>query len=391
MKPYSKPQYEVADIMNLYGQDFKNSNKLHPSNHKVMGAIQACRTSALGGHVDKCTNCNYKRNAFNSCRNRHCPKCQGMNQLKWVDKRAMDLLPVNYFHLVFTIPHELNKLCLINKKVLYTILFKAAAETVTMLAQDKKYLGATPGITSVLHTWGQNLMEHPHVHMIVTGGGVDQQTGQWVKSRKKFFIPVRVLSRVFRGKFLSKLKDAYMNGQLLFVGRTSELKNTKCFKTLLNTLYEKQWVVYAKKPFGNPASVLKYLGRYTHRIAISNHRIVNIDQGKVAFKWKDYADKNKQKIMTIDACEFIRRFLLHVLPKAFCKIRYYGIVANRNRKTNLAVVRKQFKVAPPINTYNHESWQELLLRLTGFDVNQCPECKKETMQTISVLQKQVST
>ncbi|NQY11963.1 MAG: transposase zinc-binding domain-containing protein, partial [Flavobacteriales bacterium] len=246
MKAYCKPKYEVADIMNLYGQDFKNSNKLHSFNHKVMGAIQTCRTSVLGGHVDKCTNCNHKRSAYNSCRNRHCPKCQGMNQLKWVDNRSMDLLPVNYFHLVFTIPHELNRLCLINRKVLYTILFKAAAETVTMLAQDKKHLGATPGITSVLHTWGQNLMEHPHVHMIVTGGGINQQTGQWMKSRKKFFIPVKVLSRVFRGKFLSKLKDAYKDDQLLLVGRIAELKNTHRFEALLNTLYKKQWVVYAK-------------------------------------------------------------------------------------------------------------------------------------------------
>lgn len=389
MKAYCKPRYEVADILNQYGQDFRDNRKLHVSSHKVMGAIQTCRTSVLGGHIDRCTDCKYQRNAYNSCRNRHCPKCQGMNQLKWVDKRAMDLLPVNYFHLVFTIPHQLNKLCLINKKVLYTILFKAAAETVTMLAQDKKHLGATVGITSVLHSWGQNLMEHPHVHMIVTGGGVNQQTGQWTKSRKKFFIPVRVLSRVFRGKFLSKLKDAYNDDQLLLVGRISELQNIKHFKALLNTLYEKQWVVYAKKPFGNSASVLKYLGRYTHRIAISNHRIVNIDKGKVAFKWKDYADKNKQKVITIHAGEFIRRFLLHVLPKAFCKIRYYGIIANRNRKTNLAAVRKQFNVAPPINTYKDESWQELLHRLTGFNVNQCPKCKKETMQTLSVLQKQV--
>ena len=258
-----------------------------------------------------------------------------------------------------------------------------------MLAQDKKHLGATPGITSVLHTWGQNLMEHPHVHMIVTGGGINQQTGQWMKSRKKFFIPVKVLSRVFRGKFLSKLKDAYKDDQLLLVGRIAELKTTHRFEALLNTLYKKQWVVYAKKTFGNPASVLKYLGKYTHKIAISNHRIVNIDNGKVAFKWKDYADKNKQKVMIIHASEFIRRFLLHVLPKAFCKIRYYGIIANRNRKTNLAAVRKQFKVAQPINNYKDESWQELLQRLTGFNVNQCPECKMETMQSISMLQKQV--
>ena len=210
-----------------------------------------------------------------------------------------------------------------------------------------------------------------------------------MKSRKKFFIPVKVLSRVFRGKFLSKLKDAYKDDQLLLVGRIAELKNTHRFEALLNTLYKKQWVVYAKKTFGNPASVLKYLGKYTHKIAISNHRIVNIDNGKVAFKWKDYADKNKQKVMIIHAGEFIRRFLLHVLPKAFCKIRYYGIIANRNRKTNLAAVRKQFKVAQPINNYKDESWQELLQRLTGFNVNQCPECKMETMQSISMLQKQV--
>ena len=387
MKAYSKPKYEVADILGKYGQAYRSSRKLQLSDHKVMNAIESCRTSSLGGHLDQCADCGHERNAYNSCRNRHCPKCQGMNQLKWIDKMAANLLPVGYFHLVFTIPHELNSLCLMNKKELYGILFSAAAETVIMLCKDKKHLGAKPGLISVLHTWGQNMMDHPHIHMIVTAGGISNKGNQWISSSKKFFIPVKVLSRVFRGKFLSKLKQAYSQGDLNLVGSNVDLKNEQSFKQLLDSVYEKQWVVYAKKPFGGVGNVLKYLGRYTHRIAISNHRIVDIDDGMVQFKWKDYADHKTQKVMPLKAGEFIRRFLLHTLPKGFCKLRYCGLTANRNKKSNLALVRKWLNAPDPVYIDSGEGWQETLLRLTGFNVLICPKCKKGEMKTIKVFER----
>jgi len=387
MKAYSKPKYEVADILGKYGQAYRSARKLQLSDHKVLNAIESCRTIALGGHLDQCSDCDHQRNAYNSCRNRHCPKCQGMNQLKWVDKMAANLLPVRYFHLVFTIPHELNSLCLMNKKQLYGILFKAAAETVTMLCKDKKHLGATPGLISVLHTWGQNLMEHPHVHMIVTAGGISINGDRWIHSGKKFFLPVRVLSRVFRGKFLAKLKQVYSKSDLKMVGNNLDLNSKERFQQLADTLYQKPWIVYAKKPFGGVGNVLRYLGRYTHRIAISNHRIVAIDDGTVRFKWKDYADHNTQKVMPLKAGEFIRRFLLHTLPRGLCKLRYCGITANRNKKMNLALVRKWMNAPAPVYIGSDEKWQETLLRLTGFDVHVCPKCKKGQMKTIMVFEK----
>jgi hypothetical protein len=387
MKCYSKPQYEVADIVRKYGETYRKARKLQLSDHQVLNAIQACRTSVLGGHQSQCGSCNYQRNAYNSCRNRHCPKCQGLNQLKWIDKKVADLLPVGYFHLVFTIPHELNSLCLMNKKALYGILFKAAAETVTMLSRDPKRLGATPGIIAVLHTWGQNLMEHPHIHMIVTAGGLSTKGNKWVNCGKKFFLPVKVLSKVFRGKFLSKLKQLYFQGDLHLSGSTTYLKKHKEFKHLLDILYEKPWVVYAKKPFGNAGTVLRYLGRYTHRIAISNHRITDVRNGKVVFKLKDYADKNRQKELTLDAQEFIRRFLMHTLPKGFCKIRHYGMTANRSKKSNLLLARKLLKASNPSLLNHKESWQETLLRLTGFDAMKCPRCKDGAMKSVAIYQR----
>lgn len=386
MKSYLAPNYELADVLGKYGQAYRENRKLPLSDHKVMNAIQACRTAALGGHLDQCSSCGYQRNAYNSCRNRHCPKCQGMNQLKWIDNRASELLPNGYFHMVFTIPKELNSLCLINKKQLYGILFKASSQTITMLCKDKKYLGATPGIISILHTWGQNLTEHPHIHMIVTAGGISNKENKWVNSRKKFFLPVKVLSKVFRGKFLSMLKQAYCQGDLTLVGNSLGLQKEKDFKSLLDKLYDKSWVVYAKKPFGNGGTVLRYLGRYTHRIAISNHRIVDIEGQKVRFKWKDYADKNKKKVMSLEAAEFIRRFLLHTLPKGFCKIRYYGLIANKNKKRNLLLVGKLLNATAVNHRPATETWQEQLLRLTGFNVLKCPKCEKGHMQTVKVFE-----
>ncbi|MBN4081529.1 IS91 family transposase [bacterium AH-315-C07] len=385
MKAYSSPKYEVADIIGKYGQSYKESNKLQLCELKVMSAIKICRTAVLGGHIDQCDKCGHERNAYNSCRNRHCPKCQGMNQAKWVDKRTQEVLPVRHFHLVFTIPQQLNRLSLMNKKVLYGILFKAATQTITMLSSQEKHLGAKPGVIAVLHTWGQNLMEHPHIHMILTGGGLSLDGKRWVHSRKKFFLPVKVLSKVFRGKFMAFLKQAYQDKALSFHGNISELKRRSEFEKLIDCLYKKCWVVYAKKPFGNAAKVIKYLGRYTHRIAISNHRIISIDNNRVSFKYKDYRDKSIPKVMALTAVEFIRRFLLHVLPKGFFKIRYYGLLASRNKKKNLRVCRKLLN-ASPLEKVNDQNWQELLKRLTGFDVIKCPVCKKGQMQVLRYIE-----
>lgn len=386
MNAFTKPQHEVADIFNRYGPTFRKERKLQLSNHKVMNAIQSCRTSALGGHQDRCSDCKYDRFSYNSCRNRHCPKCQGMNQLKWVEKTAENLFPTNYFHLVFTIPSELNSICLMNKKLMYDALFKAASETIIMLSEQEKHLGATPGITAVLHTWGQNLMEHPHIHMIVTAGGLSVKDKRWVKSKKNFLLPVKVVSKVFRGKFLAKIKQLYQAQELQLKGSIKGLNNKKEFKKLLDIVYEKDWVVYAKKPFNNAAHVFKYLGKYTHKIAISNHRIVTIENHEVTFKYKDYADNNTQKIMTIKANEFIRRFLLHTLPKGFCKIRHYGLAANRTKKNNLKIVRKLLNAVHSIYLRTKETWQETLLRLTGFDVAVCPKCKTGEMKTIRIIE-----
>ena len=385
MKGFTRPKFEMADVFGKYGAAYKQSQKLPLNALKTISAIENCRTAVLGGHIDQCNECGHERNAYNSCRNRHCPKCQGLAQLKWLEKRKQELLPIRYFHLVFTIPSELNHLVLINQKVLYTMLFKAASQTVCMLAQQDKHLGAKPGCIAVLHTWGQNLMDHPHIHMIVTGGGLSADGMKWISSKKKFFIPVRIMSRVFRGKYLAFFKKAYHNNDLLFEGKSKQLKEIKQFKQILNALYKKEWIVYAKKTFGNPEKVLNYLGKYTHRIAISNHRILGMDNNRICFNWKDYADKDKQKVMSLTANEFIRRFLLHVLPSGFFKIRYYGLLSSRNKKENLILCSRLLKVICKLNNLSGETWQKLLLKITGFDVNKCPCCKKGQMKMIRLI------
>lgn len=385
MEKYTRPKIEVADIFNKYGADYREKHKLPLQSLKAMSAIESCRTIALGGHIDQCEYCGHERNSFNSCRNRHCPKCQGMEQIKWLEKRKRELLPVKYFHLVFTIPSELNRLTLVNQKVLYGILFKASTETINMLSDQKKHLGAKPGCIAILHTWGQNLMEHPHVHVLVTGGGLSQDGKKWINSKKNFFIPVKVMSMVFRGKLLYYFRKAYISNQLVFEGEVMKLRKEADFKKLLDILYQKQWVVYAKKPFGNAGKVLHYLGRYTHRIAISNHRIKMLKDDKVSFRWKDYADNNKPKLMTLQVHEFIRRFLLHVLPSGFFKIRYYGLLSSRNKRSNIEICRKLLGVITEFINKTKQTWQELLFEYTGIDVDVCPVCKKGRMKLIKVL------
>jgi hypothetical protein len=315
---------------------------------RVLFAIEHCRTAALGGHLDRCCQCGYEATSFNSCRSRHCPKCQTNARNKWLAERGKELLPVKYVHVVFTIPHELSWLALQNKKVVYDLLFRASAATLLEIAADPKHLGADIGFLSVLHTWGQNLQHHPHIHCVIPAGGLSLDHQHWVYPRYPFFLPVRVLSPVFRGKFIAGLKHAFYQGKLRFPGSLKHLGAPKAFHAFLRRLFRHHWVVYAKRPFGGPQHVLQYLARYTHRVAISNHRIIQVANGSVTFRWKDYAHKGKQKLMTVTAAEFLRRFLLHTLPRGFVRIRFCGFLANRRRGAFLALCQALLRTAPPL-------------------------------------------
>jgi predicted Zn-ribbon and HTH transcriptional regulator len=358
---------EVQDIFLGYGEAYRQKQKLPLHVLKAMSAIERCRSASLGGHMDVCDDCGYTRISYNSCRNRHCPKCQMLSKERWIDGQKNNLLNTGYFHVVFTIPDSLNTLAFQNQKEVYTILFQAVAETLKDLSSDKKYLGATLGFTSVLHTWGQNLMHHPHIHCIVPGGGLTL-TGKWVNSRKKFFLPVKVLSRKFRGKFLYYLKQA----DLEYHGQQKYLLDPYCFNAFLSQLYQKEWIVYCKPPFKNASSVVEYLGRYTHRVAISNSRIVKSENGMVSFKWRDYKDNNQWKIMTVSADEFIRRFLIHILPNRFMKIRHYGFLGNRNKSTKLIVCKKLTNT--PVSPFIRASTNQLIQKIIGRDISRCPQC-----------------
>lgn len=386
MESTNPPHKGVGEIFSIFGEQYRKDHPLPAQHRKTIYAIEHCRTAALGGHIDKCDNCGETRIFYNSCRNRHCPKCQGINQIKWTDKLCSTLLPVRYFHIVFTIPSELNRLALVNQKCIYDILFKSASESLLMLAMDKKYLHALTGIVAVLHTWGQNLMDHPHLHTLVPAGGWSEMAQCWKSSRKNFFLPVKVISTVFRGKFLSHLRAAYDQGHLKFEGEIKPLGLKHKFRELLNTLYHQPWVVYAKKPFKKPVHIINYLGRYTHRVAIGNNRIKGIENGHVTFRWKDYKDQGKEKLMKLTGNEFIRRFLLHVLPKGFCKIRYYGIFASRIRKPMLKKCINATGRAPSLSKFAGQTWQQVLLLARGIDVCLCPVCKKGKMQTIHIFQ-----
>lgn len=347
MKP---PPIEVADIFRAVGRTFieKSRRWLTWQHLKVLRAIEHCRTAALGGHVDSCSQCGHRAISFNSCRNRHCPKCQVNARKKWVKLRVDELLPVTYFHVVFTLPHELCPLALRNKRVLYDLLFRTCSETLLEIAADPKHLGAQIGFLCILHTWGQNLLHHPHLHCVIPAGGLALDRSCWKPTRRPdFFLPVRVLSTVFRGKFLEGLEYAFASRQLSFCGNVQHLADRKQFQRLINQLSRKKWVVYAKRPFGGPQHVLQYLARYTHRVAISNHRLAGFDGNQVTFRWKDYAHGNKKRKMTVSAEEFLRRFLLHVLPGGFVRIRYFGFLANRCRATSLDLCRKVLNTSNP--------------------------------------------
>ncbi|MCE9546586.1 MAG: IS91 family transposase [Planctomycetia bacterium] len=345
--PPQRPAWEVADVIRLHGEAFLATHGLNAEQRRTLYDLADCRTAALGGHVQRCLDCGHERIAYNSCRNRHCPKCQALARARWLEREAKLLLPVEYHHVVFTLPAEVAELALANPAVMYNALFQAASATLRDVAANPKRLGAQVGILMVLHTWGQNLHHHPHVHAVVTGGGLScnirsdiDASPAWRSCRPGFFLPVRVLSRVFRGKYLALLKAAFERGQLAFPGRLAFLKDPDAFNGWLRPLYAKDWVVYAKPPFGGPAQVLKYLARYTHRVAISNSRIVDVKDGRVTFRYKDYADDHRSKTMTVSADEFLRRFVQHVLPRSFVKVRHYGLLANRHRAEKLKTCRR---------------------------------------------------
>jgi hypothetical protein len=348
-----RPALEVGDIFRDHGPAWRDANRGHVSlgQLKVMSAIERCRTAALGGHVMRCENdaCAYTAIAYNSCRNRHCPKCQSAAAREWMAARASELLPVPYFHVVFTLPAAIGDIAYQNKAVIYDVLFGASAETMLTIAADRKHLGANIGITSVLHTWGSAMTHHPHVHMIVPGGGIALDRSRWIARRPDFFLPVRVLSKLFRRLMIEKLVAAHAAGRLTFYGAHAALVDTKAFAAYLAPLKRTRWFVYAKRPFAGPKAVLAYLSRYTHRVAISNRRLIAADASAVTFKIKDYRidGPGRYKTMTLDAHEFIRRFLIHVLPKGFHRIRHYGLLASGVKADNLALARKLLDVAPP--------------------------------------------
>jgi len=345
----TRPPWEVADVIQRGGSRFldRYRKSLTYPQVKVLNTIARCRTAALGGHRDQCDRCGHQTISYNSCRNRHCPKCQSNARDKWLGARQQELLPAIYYHLVFSVPHRLVPLIWQNQKLLFTLLFEASAVSLLEVAADPKHLGAHIGFLSVLHTWGQILQPHPHIHCVVPGGGLSPDYERWIHSRRNFFLPVRVLSRVFRGKFVAGLQRLFRKNKLRFFGACQPLSGQKGFAAFLRTLFRDDWVVYSKQPFGGPEHVLHYLARYTHRVAISNHRLLDVTDGEVTFRWKDYAHHNKCRKMTLTHEEFLRRFLQHVLPRGFPRIRYFGFLANRRRGLLLPLCRGLLNVCPP--------------------------------------------
>ncbi len=392
---------DVAEIFRIGFEDYvKSSGPLPYDYYKVAHDIMSCRTEELGGHVDRCDACEKERIQYNSCCNRHCPQCQTLARVKWVNQRIEELLPVPYFHAVFTLPSELNPFFLRNKKSCYSLLFDTVKETLAALSADGKLLGARTGFILVMHTWGQNLMDHPHIHCIIPGGGI-VDNGKWKDCRGKFLFPVRVMSALFRGKFMDAFKSGVKDKTIEFHGELSEYNMPGKFQKLVNNLYSKKWVVYIKEPFANPQAVVRYLGHYTHRIAISNSRILSIKDGKVSFLWKDYADNSKKKVMSLPIAEFIRRFLLHVVPHGFMRIRHYGILGNRCKAKMLEQCRKLLaeqagKTVEPEAVDEKEKkekkeWHEVIQALTGKDPRICPFCGKGLMVEVREIPKRKRT
>ena len=387
-KPSNDHKPEVADIFRLYSEDYLKTHSLSFEQNKVMQHIVLCRTSAMGGHIHRCNECGYEQNVYNSCRNRHCPKCQTMAKEKWLNDRKTELLPTGYFHFVFTLPHELNPIILCNKKDLFNILFQAVNETLQAFAKDPQWrLQGQLGYIAVLHTWSQTLMDHFHLHCLIPGGVLSPEKDRWIPAREKFLFRVGSLAKAFQNRYISKLQGVYNRNQLIFPGKTSETGTPDGFANLLKMLKTKKWIAYAKRPFAGPEEVLEYLGRYTHRVAISNHRLLSIDDGKITFAYKDRKDHNKTKSMILKADEFIRRFLLHVLPNRFMKIRYFGFMFHRERRKNIELIRQFIDPDGQYNEKTEETVQEIMLRLIGVDITLCPHCQKGRMIPVTNIPK----
>ena len=365
---------ELADLVRTHGAAYQQAHRLTRGQHRALRAIATCRTATLGGHTETCDVCGATRIAYNSCRNRHCPKCQTLAKERWLAARQAELLPVEYFHVVFTLPHTLNALAQGNPRVLYALLFQAARETLATFGDDPRHLGGEVGGLALLHTWGQTLEQHCHLHCLVLGGALARDGSRWLPAKPGFLFPVRALARVFRGKYLAGLQRAFARQALRFAGSVAGLADPAAFAALVATCRATDWVVYAKPPFAGPAQVLEYLGRYTHRVAISNDRLVSVEAGQVRFRWKDSAHGDRIKTMSLPAAEFLRRFLLHVLPDGFVRIRHFGLCANRTRTAKLARCRALLGQAPPPPPGPPESVAALLHRLTGVDLTRCPVC-----------------
>jgi hypothetical protein len=384
-----RPKLEVADVFRHYGEGYRQEHgaSLLMAQRRVLTAIEVCRTAVLGGHLEQCDHCAHRRNAYNSCSDRHCPKCQSLARAQWLEDRQAELLNTQYFHVVFTLPQQIAAVAYQNKRELYGILFKATAETLLAIAADPKHLGAEIGFFAVLHTWGSNLLHHPHLHCVVPGGVLSPDRTQWISCQAGFFLSVRVLSRLFRRLFLEYLLKAFDAGKLEFYSSLELLRDRSSFLDYLAPLREAEWVVYAKRPFAGPKQVLDYVGRYTHRVAISNNRLLDIAESKVTFRYKDYRHDAQQKTMVLEAHEFIRRFLLHVLPDGFQRIRYYGFLANRYREQKLTCCRELLDMPTPeakalkVTKDYRERYEEL----TGFPLWQCPVCHRGRMLVIEIL------
>lgn len=381
---------EVADVFRRYGEAYRlrHGASLSTAQRRVMSAIELCRTAALGGHVEQCDHCDHQRICFNSCRNRHCPKCQALARAQWLEKRRSELLDTQYFHVVFTLPEPIAAIAFQNKQQVYNMLFRAVNDTLRTIAADPKHLGANIGFFAVLHTWGQNLLHHPHLHCVIPGGGLSSDETRWISCRQDFFLPVRVLSRLFRRLFLTYLQQAFDAGHLQFFSALWPCRERRAFLRYLAPTRRTKWVVYAKAPFSGPEDVLEYAARYTHRVAISNDRILDIHDEKVQFRWRDYRDGNRNKIMTVAADEFIRRFLLHVLPDGFQRIRHYGFLANRFRQQKIARCRELLKMLPlePKCQDTKKDYRDRYEELTGKSLKTCPICHQGQMAVIEIFE-----
>ncbi len=379
----SARRVELADLVRTHAGAVLQAARLTRGQHRALRAIAACRTAALGGHAEACTVCGATRISYNSCRNRHCPKCQTLAKERWLAARRADLLPIEYFHVVFTLPHALNPLAQGNPRLIYKLLFQAATETLATFGDDPRWLGGELGIVALLHTWGQTLVQHLHLHCVVTGGALARDGSRWRAAPRGFLFPVRALAAVFRGKYLDGLRRAFDRQALRFAGSVAGLAEPAAFTAFLTTLRASDWVVYAKPPFGGPDQVLEYLGRYTHRIAIANDRLLSLAEGVVRFRWRDYARGNRVQTMALPAAAFLARFLLHVLPDGFVRIRHFGVLANRGRTAKRARCRALLATPPPEDLPAPESVGALLLRLTGVELTRCPVCQRGRLRLVA--------